>query len=89
MNEVKLTELFVLIDDFTQVFDAEIRQLRIESSKSKSRNRKSKLSDSEMMTILICFHLSRIENFKAYYTLYLSKHYKHFFPELVSYDRFV
>lgn len=89
MNDDKITEIFVQIDDFTQLFDAEIRQLRLESSKSKSRNRKSKLSDSEIMTILICFHLSHINNFKAYYKLYLSKHYKHLFPDLVSYERFV
>ncbi len=89
MNEDKITEIFVQIDDFTQVFDAEICQLRLESSKSKSRNRKSKLSDSEMMTILICFHLSRIDNFKSYYKMYLSKHYQHLFPDLVSYERFV
>ncbi len=89
MNEDKITEIFVQIDDFTKIFDSEIRQLCLESSKSKSRNRRSKLSDSEMMTILICFHLSRIDNFKAYYSLYLSKHYKHLFPDLVSYERFV
>lgn len=89
MNEDKITEIFVQIDDFTQVFDSEIRQLRLESSKLRPRNRKSKLSDSEIMTILIYFHLSRIENFKAYYKLYLSKHYKHLFPHLVSYERFV
>lgn len=89
MNEDKITEIFVQIDDFVQFFDAEIKQLRIESATKKSRQRKSQLSDSEMMTIIIYFHLSSITNFKAYYKLYLSKHCKHLFPKLVSYERFV
>ncbi|RNL67031.1 IS982 family transposase [Sinomicrobium pectinilyticum] len=89
MNEDKITEIFVQIDDFIQLFEAEIKQLRLESTSGKSRNRKSRLSDSEMMTILICFHLSRINDFKSFYSMYLSKHYKHLFPDLVSYERFV
>ncbi|MXV37801.1 transposase [Flavobacteriaceae bacterium Ap0902] len=72
MCEDKITEIYVTIDDFNQLFEKEIKQLRLESS-SKKRNRKSKLSDSEMMTILICFHLSRINNFKAFYHFYLTK----------------
>lgn len=89
MCEDKITEIFVAIDDFNQLFESEIKQLRIECSHPKKRNRKSKLSDSEIMTILICFHLSRIHNFKAFYKMYLAKHYKHLFPDLVSYERFV
>lgn len=89
MNEDKITEIFVQIDDFIQLFDEEISQLRLESSKHKFRNRKSQLSDSEIMTILITFHLSHINNFKSFYKLYLSRHYQHLFPDLVSYERFV
>lgn len=53
INGDKNAEVFVQIDDFTQLFDDEIRQLRLESSKS--RNRKNKLSDSEIMRFLFTF----------------------------------
>lgn len=89
MNEDKITEIFVQIDDFTKLFEQEITQLRLESSNKRSRNRKGKLSESEMMTILIYFHLSRVTNFKSYYKLFLCKHCRHLFPDLISYERFV
>jgi len=53
------------------------------------RKRSSKLSDAEIMTILVGFHLSQIKNFKAYYIFYITTHLGHLFPDLVSYNRFV
>ena len=44
---------------------------------------------SEIMTIIIYFHLSNIRTFKQYYLGYVSMHLKEAFPELVSYNRFV
>jgi hypothetical protein len=41
-----------------------------------------------MMTIYIGFHLSHHTNFKSYYKEFLSVHYKHLFPNLISYERF-
>jgi hypothetical protein len=41
------------------------------------------------MTIIIYFHLSAYRNFKAYYTKYVSTVLRPYFPELVSYTRFV
>jgi hypothetical protein len=41
-----------------------------------------------MMTIYIGFHLSYHINFKRYYVDFLSVHYRHLFPNLVSYERF-
>lgn len=49
----------------------------------------SALSLSEVMTICIVFHLSGYRTFKRYYTQFISKEYKKFFPRLVSYNRFV
>lgn len=89
MNEDKIIEIFVQIDDFIQLFDSEIKQLRLEAPDKAIRNRKSALSDSEYMTILIYFQLSKINDFKSFYTLYLSKYCKDLFPNLISYERFV
>ena len=49
----------------------------------------SQLSLSEIMTILIHYHLSPYKNFKAYYTRHACQDLRRDFPTLVSYDRFV
>lgn len=49
----------------------------------------SSLSLSEIMTICVCFHLSGYRTFKWYYTKLVQKEYRSFFPNLVSYNRFV
>ena len=55
----------------------------------KQRNRKSTLSDSEVMTILILFHSGHYRDLKHYYINHIKKHMKGEFPQTVSYNRFV
>ena len=55
----------------------------------KQRNRKSTLSDSEVMTILILFHSGHYRDLKHYYINHVKKHMKSEFPQTVSYNRFV
>ena len=55
----------------------------------KQRNRKSTLSDSEVMTILILFHSGHYRDLKHYYINHVKKHMKSEFPKTVSYNRFV
>jgi hypothetical protein len=42
-----------------------------------------------VLTILVGFHLSGYRTFKGYYTQHLLPHPLHYFPRLVSYQRFV
>lgn len=49
----------------------------------------SRLTLSEAMTICIIFHLSGVRTFKWYYQGTVVEHYKKFFPNLPSYNRFV
>lgn len=44
---------------------------------------------SEIMTIVIMFHLSHMRTFKWYYKDCVSKQWRGYFPRLVSYNRFV
>lgn len=88
MNIDKVIEIFVDIDDFMLQNRHEIEKVRLKSGTTRLRNRKSKLSDSEMMTIYICFHLSHYTNFKAFYKEYVCQHWTELFPDLVSYERF-
>ncbi len=67
MLEDQAIEIFVAVDDFYKEFEPQIRQFLLESGQSGFRMRNSKLSESEMITILITFHLSSYRNFKAFY----------------------
>ena len=81
----KITEIFVQCDDFCLEFEQELKTHIIENKKVKTRNRKASLSDSELMTLLITFHLGQFSNLKAFYCMYALPHLNDLFPGLVSY----
>lgn len=85
----KVTEFFVESDDFCKEFEIEIKKHLIESRKAGCRIRRSQLSDSEIISILLLFHHGQFTNFKAFYTQYVCVHLADLFPDLVSYQRFV
>ena len=85
----KVIEIFVKVDDFCIECESEIRKHRIENKVQKVRNRKTGLSDSEVITILIIFHTGGFRNFKHFYLNYVCKHMLGEFPQVVSYSRFV
>ena len=41
------------------------------------------------MTILVCCHFGSFVNFKHYYLFYIRRHLFGYFPDVVSYNRFV
>lgn len=84
----KLVELFCDVDDFCKVFIPEWEKQLIEDGTQK-RKRRSRLTMSEVMTIIIGFHMSHYRDFKNYYTGYVSCFYRKEFPELLSYTRFL
>ena len=53
------------------------------------RNRPSRLSDSEVTTILLLFHTHRFRDLKSFYLGYVCRHMHREFPYTVSYNRFV
>lgn len=53
------------------------------------RNKPNRMSDAEIMVILILFHSGGFRCFKHYYQEYFCKHLTHLFPKRVSYNRFV
>ncbi len=56
----KVTEIFCIIGEFDKYLSAEFaKNLRLPSHNSdgkRYRNRKGRLSESEIMTILVCYH---------------------------------
>ena len=90
ITQDKIIEIYCIADDFCKEFDQEIKKHRIShTTQSKKRNRPNKLSDSEMITILLCFHFGTFRNFKHYYLFYVCRHMTKEFPELLSYSRFI
>jgi len=47
------------------------------------------MSDGEVMTILVLFHLKSYRNLKHFYIHHVCKHMRDLFPDCVSYNRFV
>ena len=83
-----LIELFCLVDDFCADVEPYLKANGLPSNPSK-QGRPRQLCSSEIMTLLIYFHQSGYRHFKAYYTQHVMMHLKHFFPHIVSYQRFV
>lgn len=83
-----LVELFVAVDDFWQAVRPRWEQYLLTSGQ-RQRIRPSRLSESEIMTIVILFHQSQYRTFKAFYNDYVCVHLRAEFPGLVSYTRFV
>ena len=49
----KVTEIYFIIDEFIKEFDNIIREHSLQNEKTKKRNRKFTMSNSEVMTILV------------------------------------
>ena len=84
----KLVETYCDVDDFCELFIEQWQCTLLENGELK-RRRDCKLSPAEVMTIIIHFHQSHYRDFKNYYLLYVSRQLKAYFPELLSYTRFL
>jgi hypothetical protein len=83
-----LEEIFCSIDDFCKYFDKNNQNYFLANS-TKKRNKPCNMSLSEIMTIIILFHISHYRTFKYYYIDCVQRALKAYFPRVVSYNRFV
>lgn len=83
-----LVQLFCDVDDFCQEFGP-FWQSKLIETYNKKRQKPSKLSLSEIMTVTIAFHQSNYRTFKHYYLNHVCAYWKAAFPGLLSYNRFV
>jgi len=84
----RFISLFYDVDNFCLGFKPTYETKQLDNGKKK-RNREGTLCLSEIMSIIIWFHLSSYRTFKDYYTKEVSNHLRWAFPSLVSYNRFV
>lgn len=90
LSDNKITKIFYIIDDFCIEFEkSKEGQLLDDNNSKKRRNRSYKLSDSEVITIMIMFHEVQFRNIKHFYINYVMVHHRKEFPQTVSYNRFV
>ena len=87
MKRIDYDELFCYTDDFCKGFEPWYHR-QLLGSGAKKRNRKGKMSLSEIMTITIGFHRSGMNCFKYYYED-LQRNYRSEFPAMVHYARFI
>ena len=88
-SEDKVTEIYCMADDFCKEFAKVQEKYMVEDKNHKHRNKPNRMSDAEIMVILILFHSGGFRCFKHYYKEYVCKHLPHLFPSRVSYNRFV
>lgn len=90
ISEDKITEIFCIVDDFCKEFDRTVEKHSLDQDCSiKRRNRAFKLSDSEVITILVYFHSYNARCLKHFYINHVCRYMKQYFPQTVSYNRFV
>jgi hypothetical protein len=84
---MSILDLFCSVDAFWQQFAPWWEREMVAAGRR--RRRATRLSPSEIMTILILFQQSGYRTFKTYYTREVQTHLRGEFPGLVSYSRFV
>lgn len=82
-----VTVLFCQIDDFCKEYENHLGQNLIGNTPV-SGSGEGVLSLSEIMTILMLYHLLNLRTFKYHYD-FVSTYLRRYFPDLVSYNRFV
>ena len=90
LTEDKVTEIFVMADEFCKVFNQMLKRRGLNSPKTGKRHyfRPNRMSDAEIITILIIFHMSNHQCFKYFYLNEICINKRHLFPKVVSYNRF-
>ena len=87
---MELIELFYIVDEFCKSYETKWRRYLIKSG-VQVKHKSSRLSMSEILTIMIYFHLSGYRTFKWYYEKAIlgNPYLKSCFPNAVSYNQFL
>ena len=77
--EDKIIEIFYLADVFCQEFDKTVSN----HSMGNEPKKKPKMSQSEVVTIMVLFHYGAFKNLKHFYLSYVQAHLFCYFPKTV------
>jgi len=82
-----LVGIFCYISDFCKDFQKKGLE-KVLPNPHRKRSRECSMPMAEIMTIVVMFHLSGMQNFKLYYA-FLEEYHRKDFPDLLSYNRFI
>ncbi|MDJ0719000.1 MAG: IS982 family transposase, partial [Prochloraceae cyanobacterium] len=88
-SRIDIVKVFCDVDDFYLAFQKYSESQPKLTSFLGEKLCRSRLSLSEVMTIVIAFHASGYKTFKEFYIRLVLPYWKSDFPQLVSYNRFV
>jgi hypothetical protein len=80
----KITEIFYITDEFCKNFKNSIEAHLIGNKPKKQPI----MTESEVITLMILFHMGSFRTLKDFYICYVKGHLKSEFPNTVSYNRF-
>ena len=83
-----IEEIFCEIDDFCNEILKEEEKILL-ADPNRRRQRKNTLAQSELMTLMVLFHLSAYRTMKDFYNQCVLGSLRPYFPTFVSYNRFV
>ena len=86
---MNVTQIFCDADDFCQEFIPNWQKTLLEDGETKTRIRERSVCESEIIAVIVCFHISGYRTFKWFYMKYVQKFWLSKFPGLPSYNRFV
>ena len=88
MDEL-IISVFYDADNFYKEFELYLKEYCLSCDEKLPSKTRGSLTEAEVMTICVVFHLSGYRTFKHYYNELIAARYKKFFSNLVSYSRFV
>ena len=88
-SKAKVTEIYCMADDFCEEFAKVSGNIWLKTRIISIGTSPTRMSDSEIMVILILFYSGGFRCSKHYYKEYVCKYLAHLFPRRVSYNRFV
>ena len=81
LSEDKITEIYCLADDFCKFYSETVKNNALEEPGGKRhRNKPNRLSDAEVITILVAFHMGGHRCLKHFYLEFVCRHWTHLFP---------
>ena len=84
----QLVRIFCEIDDFCSELENHTKHQALPTPTQTRTGPPCCLDDSEIMTILILFQMTRFRDFKTFY-LFVKQHWLDYFPTMPSYQRFI
>ncbi len=89
LTEDKVIEIFVMADEFCKVFNTMLCRRGLykpKEGKKRDYHRDCRMSQAEIIVIMIMFHSSNHKCLKLFYLNEICVRYRHLFPETVSYN---